>query len=168
MVSIVFLLIALGHSYICLLIITCCTRIFYEIISLKKVKYEDPKIIFTISLSWYFYTVALLYYLTNYFSDLRFFISNKLFNEFDKYKRTIFFLLYMAGFMCFIITLKRKLVKEQMKIFFWIHLDIFYTCTALLSIIVVYNGMIWFLACVFLVSANDTFALLAGKMFGRT
>lgn len=38
----------------------------------------------------------------------------------------------------------------------------------MLGIIVVYNGMIWFLLSILLVSSNDTFALLGGKFFGKT
>ena len=34
--------------------------------------------------------------------------------------------------------------------------------------VVVYNGMIWFLVGILLVAANDTFAYIIGKTFGKT
>lgn len=36
------------------------------------------------------------------------------------------------------------------------------------AMVVVYNGMIWFLVGILLVAANDTFAYIVGKLFGKT
>ena len=34
--------------------------------------------------------------------------------------------------------------------------------------VITYNGMIWFILCILLVTANDTFAYVFGKLFGKT
>lgn len=88
--------------------------------------------------------------------------------DFDRYKKTIFFSLFALGLMFFIMTLKKKHVKDQISIFFWTMLAILYGSVAMLAIVVAYNGMIWFLMTIILVTMNDTFALLGGKLIGRT
>ena len=43
-----------------------------------------------------------------------------------------------------------------------------YVLMQLSTMVVVYNGMIWFLLGIFLVAANDTFAYIIGKNYGKT
>ena len=68
----------------------------------------------------------------------------------------------------FIVTLKKKHVKDQISLFFWTILANVYCVTGVSGVVVVYNGLIWFLLAIILVSFNDTFALLGGKVFGKT
>lgn len=168
MFGIFFTILFMGHFYVSLMVIGICSRIFYEIIQLKKFETEGQPIEISSILSWYFFIISILYSLIQYFSDLRLLITTHLFIDFERYKKTIFFFLVSLGFMFFIMTLKKKHVKDQIGLFFYSVLAILYCSTGLLGVVVIYDGLIWFLLSILLVSMNDTFALLGGKFFGKT
>lgn len=118
-------------------------------------------------LSWYFFIVTIAYNLLWFFSTLQPINQEHFLFVLFRYKKSIFFALYTAGFIYFVSTLKMKYVKDQIGFFFWSVLAIIYLTSALTGIMVVYNGLIWFLMVILMVTMNDTFALLGGKFFGK-
>jgi len=52
--------------------------------------------------------------------------------------------------------------------FFWTHIALLLISFVGAAMVVSFNGMIWFILAIMLVTANDTFAYIFGKSFGRT
>ena len=77
--------------------------------------------------------------------------------------------MYIAGFVLFVVTLKKRFYLEQFVHFAWIHMTLL-VVFAQSSFFVsnVFNGLIWFVLPSWLVIWNDVMAYLFGKAFGRT
>jgi len=88
---------------------------------------------------------------------------------FVTYHRFISFSLYLAGFIAFVLSLKKTYYLKQFTLFGYTHL-------ALLSIVTqsnlmiqnVFEGLIWFLLPVSLIICNDIMAYMFGFFFGKT
>ncbi|WFD30226.1 phosphatidate cytidylyltransferase [Malassezia sp. CBS 17886] len=123
------------------------------------------------ALSWYFFAVcnfflygeSLIYYINHIVS------AESSFPWFAQHLRFISFMLYMAGFMAFVLNLKRENLKNQFGLFCWVHMSLFFI--VFLSHFIVNNimeGLIWFWVPASLVICNDCFAYMCGMAFGRT
>lgn len=81
----------------------------------------------------------------------------------------ISFVLYLSGFVIFVLSLKKGLYRTQFRAFCWTHM-------ALLLIVVsshfiisnIFSAMIWFILPISLVITNDTAAYFFGFYLGRT
>ena len=81
----------------------------------------------------------------------------------------ISFLLYVAGILMFVLSLVKGQYRYQMGIFAWTHLAlIFCILQSSMTIVNIYNGIIWFVLPCLCIIANDTFAYIFGRAFGRT
>lgn len=74
----------------------------------------------------------------------------------------------MLGIVLYVLNLKMKYIKDQISLFFWSHLIIIYQSFVFSAVVVLYNGMIWFLLGICLIIINDSMAYVVGKLFGRT
>lgn len=76
---------------------------------------------------------------------------------------------YMAGFVIFVLTLRRSMLRYQMGQFTWMAMTIFFI---IVQGGVMYSnmlrGMFWFLFPVSCVVHNDVWAYACGKLFGKT
>lgn len=80
-----FLIIFMGHFYTSLLVIGCSSRIFYEIMMLKKFETKGDHVYLQTKIAWYFYIVTVSFVLTTYFEDLRILISDYTFIDMVSY-----------------------------------------------------------------------------------
>lgn len=85
------------------------------------------------------------------------------------YHRFISFSLYTAGFVGFVLTLKKTYYLKQFTLFGYTHLALLLIVTQLNLVIQnIFEGMIWFLLPASLIICNDIMAYLFGFFFGRT
>ena len=85
------------------------------------------------------------------------------------YQNFIAFLLWILGFLLFVLSLKKGFYRYQFRQFGWSHLAILLIVAACSTILInVYEGVIWFIFPCSLVIANDTFAYIFGFFFGKT
>ncbi|KXZ57004.1 hypothetical protein GPECTOR_1g907 [Gonium pectorale] len=86
-----------------------------------------------------------------------------------KHHSLISYSLYMAGFVGFVLSLKKGLYPHQFAHYAWTHMIILIT-TVPTSFFVsnIFSGLIWYVLPAFLIVANDICAYLAGFFFGRT
>lgn len=167
MFSAVFLILRLGHFYCLLLIILTQIAVFHEIINLKKKKLKNTPIQIHNKLSWFFFILIVT---LNTFNNIEHLFAKKenLFCKFLEYRQMIIFLLYMLGFLIFVAKLKKPFIKKQLSLFFWTHILLVIIAFTSSIIHMIYDGIIWLLAPILLVHANDVMAYVFGKLFGRT
>ncbi|GFR40915.1 hypothetical protein Agub_g1571 [Astrephomene gubernaculifera] len=86
-----------------------------------------------------------------------------------KHHSLISYSLYMAGFVGFVLSLKKGLYLHQFAQYAWTHMIILIT-TVPTSFFVsnIFSGLIWYVLPAFLIVGNDICAYLAGFFFGRT
>ncbi len=91
------------------------------------------------------------------------------FIPFARHHRFLSFMLYIFGFMAFILNLRRENLKRQFGLFAWVHMSLLLIVVS--SHFLVNNileGLIWFWVPASLVICNDIFAYVCGMLFGRT
>ncbi|GLC38923.1 hypothetical protein PLESTF_000034500 [Pleodorina starrii] len=124
---------------------------------------------------WYFFFTAVFWlYLRFIKNNLLVEVSSdktlaRLFYWALKHHSLISYSLYMAGFVGFVLSLKKGLYLHQFAHYAWTHMIILIT-TVPSSFFVsnIYSGIIWYVLPAFLIVANDICAYLAGFVFGRT
>lgn len=85
------------------------------------------------------------------------------------YHRFVSFCIYFVGLMCFMIILRKKVIRQQFSLLFWTHFLLMTISVQIYMIIqVMFEGIIWLIMTVWLVILNDIFAYVFGKYFGRT
>lgn len=86
-----------------------------------------------------------------------------------KHHSLISYILYMGGFVGFVLSLKKGIYLQQFAHYAWIHMIILVT-TVPSSFFVsnIFAGILWYVLPAFLIVANDICAYLAGFFFGRT
>lgn len=86
-----------------------------------------------------------------------------------KHHSLISYCLYMAGFVIFVLSLKKGLYMQQFAQYAWTHMVILIT-TVPTSFFVsnIFSGIIWYVLPALVIVANDICAYLAGFFFGRT
>lgn len=163
-----------------LLVIACQTIVYREVTALFGLahppepaplggkKRKDP---WSKTLNWYFFAV------TNYFlygESMIYYFKHVIFSDvafvpFATNHRFISFMLYMFGFMGFVMSLKKGYLRRQFGLFCWVHMTLLVVVVS--SHFIVNNileGMIWFWVPASLVICNDCFAYIWGVTVGRT
>ena len=84
------------------------------------------------------------------------------------YHRLISFSLYTAGFVAFVLTLKKTYYLKQFTLFGYTHIALLIVTQSYLMIQNVFEGLIWFLLPVSLIICNDIGAFVFGFLFGKT
>lgn len=81
----------------------------------------------------------------------------------------ISFMFWVAGFLLFVLSLKKGYYRYQFRIFGWAHSTLFLV-VAQSSVIILnsYQALVWFILPALLVIVNDTCAYLFGITFGKT
>ncbi|WFD33627.1 phosphatidate cytidylyltransferase [Malassezia cuniculi] len=134
----------------------------------RAIKFEES---WSKLLCWYFFAVCNFFLygesLLFYFKHVN--IVDAYFLPFARHHQFISFMLYIFGFVSFVINLRRANLKHQFSLFCWIHMSLL--IIAMSSHFLVNNileGMIWFWLPASLVICNDVFAYVCGMLFGRT
>ncbi|XP_055372829.1 phosphatidate cytidylyltransferase, photoreceptor-specific-like [Condylostylus longicornis] len=172
MISGFILMIYGGPIMLIIVILIAQIKCYDEIITIGFQIHKIPNSNCFRKLAWYF-SFAVNYF---FFGEIFFnFINIKIKNEYDilyiliKYHRIISFLLYFIGLVIFVISLKKQYYRKQFSLFAWIHLA-FLVCVVqcYLHIQNIFEGIIWFIIPVAMITCNDIMAYICGFFFGRT
>lgn len=167
--------IAAGHVPLMFMILGIQAMMVRELFALARVSQQENKLPGFRAQQWYFFGVATLWvYIRFIIHNLSVELSGHaraahLLGWVIKHHTILCFSLYTAGFVSFVLTLKKGMYTYQFQQYGWTHM-------ILLVIILpssffvsnIFDGLIWFLLPTLLVITNDIVAYLAGFFFGRT
>ena len=161
----------LGPLALTLLILAIQFKCFHEIITIGYVVYKSHYLPWFRTLSWYFLITSNYYFYGESLIE-KFGILLKrddFLTYFVKYHRFISFSLYTAGFVAFVVSLKKTYYLKQFTLFGYTHLALLIIVTqSNLMVQNIFEGLIWFLLPVSLIICNDIMAYIFGFFFGRT
>uniref|UniRef100_A0A803KQ04 Phosphatidate cytidylyltransferase n=1 Tax=Chenopodium quinoa TaxID=63459 RepID=A0A803KQ04_CHEQI len=181
------LTIYMGHLYICAMVILIQILMAKELFNLLRKVREDRDLPGFRLLNWHFFFTAMLFVYGRFLSQrlVNTVTSDKvlfkLVGFLTKYHMVICYFLYIAGFVWFILSLKKKMYKYQFGQFAWTHMILIVVFTqSSFTVANIFEGMFWFLkrrldaeGTRFLLPAsliviNDIAAYLFGFFFGKT
>ncbi|KAI0978545.1 hypothetical protein GJ496_008544 [Pomphorhynchus laevis] len=171
MISLFSAVIYLGPLAITTCILFIQIMCFHEVISIGEVACKSHNIPFSRILSWYFLATSDFYLfgesIVEYFGRLL--AKNDFGRSFLNYNLLISYSMYIAGFVTFVINLKKKLYTKQFIMFGITHITLLMiVLQSNLMIKSMMNGIVWFLLPSLLIICNDTFAYGFGFFIGRT
>lgn len=187
-------ILAMGPSYLILLVLILETLVYREITALFNIpgrtilttprsqsdadeedtltqREADREELWSKTLSWYFFAVCNFFLygesLTYYFKHIV--LTDSFFVQFARHHRFISFMLYIFGFMAFVSNLKRRNLKHQFALFCWVHMSLMLIVMSSHFIVDnILEGIVWFWVPSSLVICNDIFAYICGMLWGRT
>ena len=167
-----------GHFYLAIMVHVLAVLMFREILSLKRSVEKDKTLPLYFSLRWYFYVLTVCganhRYLLALLSALeRLWSGAAVFRPcvewIEIHFSMVIFILYLLGFVAFILTLRRFSLRYQMQQFGILILTLlFVVCPTATFVGLIYTGIYWFFVASGCVITNDIFAYLFGINFGRT
>ncbi len=161
----------LGPFAITILILAIQVKCFHEIITIGYVVYKSHHLPWFRTITWYF-LITSNYYLYGESLIEKFSLLLKrddFLAPFVQYHRFISFSLYTAGFVGFVLTLKKTYYLKQFTLFGYTNIALMLIVTqSNLMIYNVFDGIIWFLVPVAVIICNDIMAYMFGFFFGRT
>ncbi|CAI9118293.1 OLC1v1019845C2 [Oldenlandia corymbosa var. corymbosa] len=169
------LIIYMGHLYIWAMIVVIQIFMAKELFNLLRRSHEDKQLPGFRLLNWHFFFTAMLFVygrilnqrLVNTVVQDKFLY--KLVSAFTKYHMVTCYFLYIAGFMWFILTLKKKMYKYQFGQYAWTHMILIVVfAQSSFTVANIFEGMFWFLLPASLIVVNDCAAYFFGFYFGRT
>ncbi|XP_030046450.1 phosphatidate cytidylyltransferase 1 isoform X2 [Microcaecilia unicolor] len=171
MISFFFLIIYMGPFMLILLVSSIQVKCFHEIITIGYRVYRSYELPWFRTLSWYFLLCVNYFFYGETVAD--YFVTSVQREEslqfLIRYHRFISFVLYLAGFCIFVLSLVKKHYRLQFYMFGWTHVTLLITVTqSHLVIQNLFEGMIWFIVPISIVICNDIMAYLFGFFFGRT
>ncbi|XP_038882448.1 phosphatidate cytidylyltransferase 1 [Benincasa hispida] len=169
------LIIYFGHLYITAMVVVIQVFMAKELFNLLRRAREDTRLPGFRLLNWHFFFTAMLFVygrilsqrLVNTVTSDKFLYQ--LVSSLIKYHMVICYSLYIAGFMWFILTLKKKMYKYQFGQYAWTHMILIVVFTqSSFTVANIFEGIIWFLLPASLIVINDIAAYIFGFFFGRT
>jgi phosphatidate cytidylyltransferase len=169
------LVVYMGHLYITAMVVVIQIFMAKELFNLLRKAPEDKCLPYIKQLNWHFFFTAMLFVygrilsqrLANTMTADQFFY--RLVSGLIKYHMAICYLLYIIGFMWFILTLKKKMYKYQFGQYAWTHMILIVVFTqSSFTVANIFEGIFWFLLPASLIIINDIFAYIFGFFFGRT
>ncbi|KAG8490186.1 hypothetical protein CXB51_016038 [Gossypium anomalum] len=169
------LVVYMGHLYITAMVVVIQIFMAKELFNLLRKAHEDEHLPGFRLLNWHFFFTAMLFVygrllsqpLVNSITPDKFlyqFVSSLI-----KYQMAICYFLYIAGFMWFILTLKKNMYKYQFRQYAWTHMILIVVFTqSSFTVANIFEGIFWFLLPASLIVINDIFAYVVGFYFGRT
>ncbi|KAF2004763.1 phosphatidate cytidylyltransferase 1 [Amniculicola lignicola CBS 123094] len=160
-----------GHIYLIIVVTAVQIISFKEVIAISNVPSRARSLRFTKSLNWYFLgsTMYFLYGESVIYYFKHILLVDRVLLPLATHHRFISFMLYIIGFIFFVISLQKGHYKFQFTQFAWSHIALFLIVgQAHFVINNIFEGMIWFFLPVSMVITNDIFAYLCGITFGRT
>ncbi|KAL6776365.1 PCT1 [Auxenochlorella protothecoides x Auxenochlorella symbiontica] len=168
-------IIAAGHVPLMFMILGIQFLMVREVFALARVRQQEKKVPGFRAQQWYFFFVAAFYlYIRFIKKNLTIELTSSartaaMFGWLLRHHTIMSFSLYTAGFVLFVLTLKKGMYTYQFGQYAWTHMilmTIFFPSSFFVSNI--FEGLIWFLLPAALVIINDIAAYLAGFFFGRT
>lgn len=165
----------MGHLYIMAMVVVIQIYMAKELFNLLRKAREDSHLPGFRQLNWHFFFTAVLFVygrllsqrLVNTVTTDK--VLYKLVNSLVKYHMVACYFLYIAGFMWFILTLKKKMYKYQFGQYAWTHMILIVVFTqSSFTVANIFEGIFWFLLPASLIVINDIFAYIFGFFFGRT
>ena len=165
----------MGHLYIWAMVVGIQIFMAKELFFLLRRAHEERRLPGFRLLNWHFFFTAMLFVygrilqqqLVNTVSSDRFIY--KLVSGLIKYQMVICYFLYIAGFMWFILTLKKKMYKYQFGQYAWTHMILIVVFTqSSFTVANIFEGIFWFLLPAALIAMNDVAAYFFGFYFGKT
>ncbi|XP_057992812.1 phosphatidate cytidylyltransferase 1 [Hevea brasiliensis] len=165
----------LGHLYIWAAVVVIQIFMTRELFNLLRRAHEDRRLPGFRLLNWHFFFTAMLFVygriisqrLVNTVTSDKFFY--RLVGGIVKYQMVICYFLYIAGFMWFILTLKKKMYKYQFGQYAWTHMILIIVFTqSAFTVANIFEGIFWFLLPASLIAINDVAAYFFGFFFGKT
>lgn len=169
------LVIYLGHMYIWAMVVIIQIYMAMELFNLLRRAHEDRQLPGFRLLNWHFFFTAMLFVygrilnqrLVNTVTMDKYLYQ--LVNNFIKYHMVTCYFSYIAGFMWFILTLKKKMYKYQFSQYAWTHMILIVVFTqSSFTVANIFEGIFWFLLPASLIVINDIAAYFFGFFFGRT
>ncbi|KAI5265885.1 phosphatidate cytidylyltransferase [Aureobasidium subglaciale] len=173
LVMIIFFFVAMfsGHIYIIIIVTAIQIISFKEVIAISNVPSRARQLRFTKTLNWYFLgtTMYFLYGESVIYYFKHIILVDKVLLPFATHHRFISFMLYVMGFVFFVVSLEKGHYKFQFQQFAWTHMALYLIVVQAHFIMNnIFEGMIWFFLPAALVITNDIFAYICGITFGRT
>ncbi|OMO83606.1 Phosphatidate cytidylyltransferase [Corchorus capsularis] len=169
------LILYFGHLYISAMVVIIQIFMARELFNLLRRAHEDKRLPGFRILNWYFYFTAMLFVYGRILSHrlVNTVTSDQIFyrlvSRLIKYQMVICYFLYIAGFMWFILTLKKKMYKYQFGQFAWTHMILIVVFTqSAFTVANIFEGIFWFLLPASLIAVNDVAAYFFGFFFGKT
>ncbi|KAL6548339.1 phosphatidate cytidylyltransferase [Orobanche gracilis] len=169
------LIIYMGHLYIWAMVVVIQIFMAKELFSLLRKAHEDSHLPGFRLLNWHFFFTAMLFVygrilsqrLVNTVTTDKFLY--KLVGRLIKYHMVTCYFLYIAGFMWFILALKKKMYKYQFGQYAWTHMILIVVFTqSSFTVANIFEGIFWFLLPASLIVINDIAAYIFGFFFGKT
>ncbi|XP_052203027.1 phosphatidate cytidylyltransferase 1-like [Diospyros lotus] len=169
------LIIYMGHLYIWAMVVVIQIFMARELFNLLRRAREDRHLPGFRLLNWHFFFTAMLFVYGRILSQrlVNTVTSDKFLYHivscFIKYHMVTCYFLYIAGFMWFILTLKKKMYKYQFGQYAWTHMILIVVFTqSSFTVANIFEGIFWFLLPASLIVINDIAAYFFGFFFGRT
>ncbi|KAK7245935.1 hypothetical protein RIF29_40789 [Crotalaria pallida] len=169
------LIIYMGHLYITAMVVVIQIYMAKELFNLLRRAHEDRQLPGFRLLNWHFFFTAMLFVygrtlsprlVNTVTSDM---VLYRLVSSLIKYHMVICYSLYIAGFMWFILTLKKKMYKYQFGQYAWTHMILIVVFgQSSFAVASIFEGIFWFLLPASLIVINDIAAYFFGFFFGRT
>lgn len=169
------LILYLGHLYIWAMVVVIQIFMARELFSLLRKSHEDRQLPGFRLMNWHFFFTAVLFVYGRFLNQQ---LVNtvtsgqplyQLVSSFIKYHMVTCYFLYIAGFMWFILTLKKKMYKYQFGQYAWTHMILIVVFTqSSFTVANIFEGIFWFLLPASLIVINDCAAYFFGFFFGRT
>ncbi|XP_061342195.1 phosphatidate cytidylyltransferase 1-like [Gastrolobium bilobum] len=175
MLASVSFIIYLGHLYIWAMVVIIQIVMASELFNLLRRATQDKRLPRFKLLNWHFFFTAMLYVygriisqqLVNTVTSDKFFY--RLVSNLIKYQMVICYFLYIAGFVWFILSLKKRYYKYQFGQYAWTHMILIVVFTqSAFTVANIFEGIFWFLFPASLIAMNDVAAYFFGFFFGRT
>ncbi|XP_004486212.1 phosphatidate cytidylyltransferase 1 [Cicer arietinum] len=169
------LIIYMGHLYITAMIVVIQIFMARELFNLLRRAHEDRQLPGFRLLNWHFFFTAMLFVYGRILSQRLVNTVNsdmvlyRLVSSLIKYHMVICYSLYIAGFIWFILTLKKKMYKYQFGQYAWTHMILIVVFgQSSFTVPSIFEGIFWFLLPATLIVINDIAAYFFGFFFGRT
>ncbi|XP_068667467.1 phosphatidate cytidylyltransferase 1-like [Aristolochia californica] len=165
----------MGHLYIWAMIVVIQIFMAKELFNLVRRAHESTHLPGFRLLNWHFFFTAMLFTYGRFLSRqlVNTVTSDKFLYQLAgvliKYQMFICYFLYIAGFVWFILTLKKKMYKYQFSQYAWTHMILLVVFVqSSFTVANIYEGIFWFLLPASLIVLNDIAAYIFGFFFGRT
>ncbi|EFX02094.1 phosphatidate cytidylyltransferase [Grosmannia clavigera kw1407] len=161
----------MGHIYMVIIVTGVQVVSFSEVIAIANVPSRARQLHSTKSLNWYWLATT-MYFLYGesviyYFKHIV--LVDKVLLPLATHHRFISFVLYVIGFVFFVMSLQAGHYKFQFTNFAWTHMALYLIVVQAHFVMNnIFEGMIWFFLPASLVITNDIFAYVCGITFGRT
>ncbi|KAG8494368.1 hypothetical protein CXB51_012093 [Gossypium anomalum] len=169
------LIVYMGHLYITAMVVVIQIFMAKELFNLLRKAHEDRHLPGFRLLNWHFFFTAMFFVYGRLLSQplVNTVTSDKFLYQFVssliKYHMAVCYFLYIAGFMWFILTLKKKMYKYQFGQYAWTHMILIVVFTqSSFTVANIFEGIFWFLLPASLIVINDIFAYIFGFFFGKT